>query len=56
VAAIALAVTDKRASGHIYTVGEQETLSVAERVSSLSSGCGSTHPPKSTPGQFDYTA
>lgn len=32
-AAIALAVTDERASGHIYNIGEAETLSLAERVS-----------------------
>ncbi len=34
-AAIALAVSDERASGRIYNVGEQETLSMAERVSRI---------------------
>jgi nucleoside-diphosphate-sugar epimerase len=33
--AIALAVTDKRASGRIYNVGEPFTLSVAERVEQI---------------------
>jgi nucleoside-diphosphate-sugar epimerase len=34
-AAIALAVTDDRAAGHIYNVGEASALSVAERVRQL---------------------
>jgi nucleoside-diphosphate-sugar epimerase len=39
-AAIALAVTDERAAGRIYNVGEQETLSMAERVSRIGQEVG----------------